>query len=230
MKTKLLLLLLVLPLISFSQGFGIKAGVNFSNMTLEEKVTYNDGDTATEKVNGKSNPGIYLGINYDIELSDALFLELGAAYSQKGLKVVEEDDEYKYEEKINLSYIEIPFQLKYLAELDDFNVFGMIGPYVGYGIGSKISWEETDDTEIESGESSESVFGDDKSKHWLKPLDIGLSIGAGFNINNLELGLNYGMSLSNSSLYGNETYEGIKYDDIAKNKVFSITLGYRFGD
>ena len=69
---------LLLSLNLYSQGLGLGAGLNISQLI------FNSGDT-TEFTDYKSVLGLNVGLHYDVKFSDRLGMRIGLAYSSKGV-------------------------------------------------------------------------------------------------------------------------------------------------
>ena len=110
MKNLIMLLIVVIALTmtteSFAQTFGIKAGLNLSNMHYEEDaVTYSDGF--------KIKPGFHLGASVEYPINEMISFETALLLSTKGYKHSGKDDTgTEVNSKASLFYIDIPFTAK----------------------------------------------------------------------------------------------------------------------
>ncbi|MGF7036886.1 porin family protein [Mucilaginibacter lappiensis] len=118
---------------------GIKAGVNFSNVTMK--------DENGNQINTQSVPGILLGLTVDIPVSGNFYIQPAAQYSRKGYKQ-ETGGFYGSASnfKVNASYIELPVSLLYKPRLGGGNLLLGAGPYIGYGTGG--NWKSDSDAAI----------------------------------------------------------------------------------
>jgi len=220
-KTKTLLfvlLLITLASSSFAQSFGIKAGLNLSNMVMKD-----DDDTYSDDY--KMLPGFHLGVVAEIPFSDIFSFEPGLLLSTKGFKF-EESEEYLGETmesklKMSLYYIDIPLNLKASFGSGDTKFYGTFGPYVGMGLSGKYKSEVTFMGETES-EDEDVKWGSDEENDDLKRFDFGVSVGAGFQFGSIAVGAGYAIGLANVSPY---TENGSSI----KNNVLSVSVGYMFG-
>ena len=213
-KSLLVILISLLCFQSYSQPFGIKGGLNLSNMLMEE-----DGETWSDDF--KMNPGFHIAGIIDISFTDLLSLETGLILDTKGFKFEEEESGYSYKEKMNSFYLDIPIVLKVSVDVgSSVKIFGAAGPYIGVGLTGK--WksvyeyqgnEETDEEKVEWGNTD-----DDH----LKRLDYGIAFGAGVEIMAILIGVSYDLGLANISAYTD-------YDAKVQNRVLRITVGYWFG-
>jgi len=211
----LALVLLLVSTNSFAQNIGFKAGLNLSNMFLD------DGE---ETYTFDMNPGFLLGPTAEFSLAKHLSFETGLFLSAKGFKESESDSyngtSYEYNRKMVLYYIDVPLTLKPTIDLGMAKLFGNIGPYVGAGLSGKMKseWIQGDDVEKEEEDIE---FGSDEDDDLLKRLDYGILIGAGVELNSIHMGLSYGHGLANISAY---TEEGNRIH----HRVIRITGGYKF--
>lgn len=202
-RLSIAVLLLTTVTESFAQTFGIKAGLNLSNMLVKNN-DYTDSDDF------KMNPGFHIGPTAEFEINKMLSFETGLLLSTKGFKESYGGETYK----LNLLYLDIPLAAKATFGIGSTKIYGIFGPYIGVGLSGKSKYEF-------EGESIEEdiKFGSDEDEDDLKRLDFGLTIGAGVEFNALQIGLNYGLGLANISTYA----------DKASNRVLGISLGYKFG-
>jgi hypothetical protein len=205
----LLVVIIIIPRIdSYAQTFGIKGGLNLSDMLTKDN---------TQTYSTKMIPGIHLGATVGIPLSGkSILFEPGIFFNMKGSKYQENE----YSETLNLNYLDIPLNLKAVFGSDKIKGFGTLGPYIGIGLSGKDKWTYT--TGGQSG--SETVkWGSNADNDLLKRFDFGVGIGAGVIFGNLLAGVSYNLGLANIS---SDTSDGTK----VKNKVLQISLGYLFGE
>ncbi len=202
---------------SFAQTFGVKAGLNLADMLMKD-----DDETYSEDF--KMNPGFHLGLTAEFPLTDMVSFEPGLLLSTKGFKMSGEEtfmgETFKYEGKMNLFYLDIPLTAKAYFDIEGTRIYGVFGPYLGMGLSGKSKSEVTYNGEKET-EEEDIKWGSDEDDD-LKRLDFGLSVGAGFEIKSIQIGLSYNLGLANISTY---TDEGFKIN----NRVLGISIGYKFG-
>ncbi|HMR85180.1 MAG TPA: porin family protein [Niabella sp.] len=217
----LMALLSILTVKSQAQvQIGVRAGVNFSNISGEDS----DGDKVEDN---KLLPGFHAGITFDIPVADEFAVQPGLLFSTKGVHFKENDgDSYK---QIPY-YVEIPVNFLYKPELGNGRLLLGAGPYVAYGFGGKWKWKYEDETE-----SGKLIFKNDLSDddwenlkddedYYGKPLDFGANLLAGYEFSNkLSLQLNAQLGMANIA----PKYNGQK-DGTMKNVGFGISLGYKF--
>jgi hypothetical protein len=184
---------------SFAQTFGVRAGLNVSNMLL--KSDENTADT-------KAKVGFQIGGTAEFEITEMFSFETGLFLSTMGYKY----DGLMGDYTTNLLYLNVPLTGKARYELDNINLYGLFGPYIGLGLSGK--YKNDDDSEdVKWGSGDSDTF---------KRFDFGWIIGAGVEYKAFLAGLSYNLGLANIAA---QTDGGNK----AKNRVFAITFGYRFG-
>jgi hypothetical protein len=217
-KLYILVSLISLGTESFSQTFGIKAGLNLSNLLLQY-----DSETYSEEFN--MSPGFHFGTTVEIPISEIFSFESGLMLSTKGFQESTKEtfmgDTYEYKTKLNLFYLDIPLSAKATVDIGGAKIYGTFGPYIGMALSGKIKNEYTENGETETEEENVN-WGSDEDEDDLKRLDYGLTAGAGIEFNSIQIGITYGLGLANISTY-TESEENIK------NRVLGISLGYKFG-
>ncbi|WP_074488806.1 porin family protein [Mucilaginibacter polytrichastri] len=206
--------------------FGIKAGVNFTNVIMK--------DENGNKTNTQSMPGILLGLTVDIPVAGDFYIQPAAQYSRKGYKQ-ETGGFYGSATnfKVNASYIEVPINLLYKPHLGTGNLLLGAGPYIGYGTGG--NWKSENDAAIGDmivGKKGDVIFknnamdgGDINSYLYGKPLDYGLNFLAGYEFfNKLSVQLGAQVGLANLQPHT----DGVTREGKLKNSGFGISLGYKF--
>ncbi len=159
---------------------------------------------AGSSISSSSITGFHIGLMTELSFGEKLSLMPGLIYSIKGSKV----SDFNVTAKIN--YLEIPINVAYKLPVNGLFVYA--GPYLGYALSGT--------TEV-SGSSTSMTFGNDSSNN-AKKMDVGLNIGVGYNLPmHLFVRAQYGMGLSNLQPKGDA-------DNMIKNKVFGISVGYYF--
>ena len=179
-----------------AQRFGIKAGLSMANAKYE----YTETSISTENL-----IGFQAGLIGELPISDALYLNAGALFSQKGTKL----SLLGMEVKFPVNYVEVPLNLAYKYDLGPLKLFAQAGPYLGYGLSAKMTGSGIDET---------INFGTEPDQ--MKRLDYGANFGAGIEIGPVQIGANYGLGLANISNDPDETM---------KNGVLSFTVALLFG-
>jgi hypothetical protein len=226
---KSLIKLTVIPLLfivsseSFSQTFGVKAGVNFSNMLLTESSLYIPYNTSVAEP--KLKTGFHIGAVIEYPVFNLFSIESGLYLSTLGTKLTTEEafgaTTLISKSKHDLYYLGIPLAAKIPFSIKGFDFYGSVGAYAGMGLFGKA------DTIATFGDLKETIkgkitWGSDQGSDYLKRIDYGLTIGAGMKYNAFQIGLSYNLGLANIS-------SDSKIGSIAKNRVLGISVGYMFG-
>lgn len=204
---------------------GLRAGINFSSVTLK--------DEAGNAAETQSTPGIVLGLTADVPVQGDFFIQPGLLYSRKGYN--QETGGY-YDAaanfKVSVSYVELPVNVLYKPKFGSGNLIFGAGPYLAYGTGGK--WKSdnviligdimTDNkgkvifkNDYEDGEFENYLYG--------KAFDYGANFLAGYEFKQkLSVQLNAQIGLANLQ----PMYSGVKRNGELKNKGFGISLGYKF--
>lgn len=130
-------------------GFGVRLGMNISNLSQKFDGTVDDGESKSDyEIDFKSRIGVKVGVIYDWGLSEAFYIQPGLYFTTRGGKYGEGDEDGKYEEKWNLSYLQLPILASYRIPLNDnMKLHINAGPYLACGLGGKVKWEVTYDGE-----------------------------------------------------------------------------------
>lgn len=161
-KTAIILLVLVTVLIfNFHQdcsaqelSFGLKCGVNVSNLSQDYTDYASDTDVKT---------GLVTGIYADISILSSLEVQPEILFSQKGW--VESGNDFKCNYRIN--YLELPLLVK-ISFGDIVRPYLVVGPYFSYRLGTSYYKEIVNNLPI-SGDLDDVI----------KKTDVGLSFGIG---------------------------------------------------
>jgi hypothetical protein len=224
---KLLLVVMILSwgLKSFAQPiFGVKAGLNLSNMLQKD-------DQETYSKDFKMRPGFHVGPTAEFQINDMFAFETGLLLSTKGYNYDESGTEeimgisatYSSKGHLSLLYLDIPLTAKAVFDMNGTKLYGLFGPYVGLGLSGKHKDETTStvmgQTQTENTDGDVSFgSGDDD----IKPLDLGLQIGAGIELEKIQIGLAYNLGMANLAQSSDGGYK-------MNNRVLALSLGYKFG-
>ncbi len=220
MKTRLFSLTIIFTLAStlaFAQGtsFGIIGGVGMQNL--------NGKNMSGDKLENDMIIGYHVGVNAQIPIAPQFYFQPGLLFSTKG----GEDTEGIITSKTNLSYIELPLNLVYKAELGGGYFMLGFGPYVAYAIGGKSTVKGgpiTLESDIEFKNTV--VIGDPLTTPYYKPLDAGANIFFGYE---LAMGLFVQLDAQLGLIKINPEDKRLPDNDLAiKNTGFGLSLGYRF--
>lgn len=182
--------------------FGVKGGINLHTIT---------GDVSEDV---SSKVGFQIGGFAEFKLSDKFAIQPELLFSTQGAKLESSEPEFgiSSEQKLNLTYLNIPVMAKFYAT-EKFSLEA--GPQVGFLLSAKSKYEATFDGETESG--------DEDVKDTLESIDFGVNFGAGYDFTeNLSAGLRYNLGLSNIAKTEDDN------DAKVKNSVFSLSVAYKF--
>lgn len=193
---------MLVGLVAFS-SFGQRIGIKAGLNFSSAAIDMDGFDT-------KMKTGIHFGAVAEFGISDMLAFEPGLIFSQKGVKLDPEGGlggfgDFLDDAETRLNYLDIPLNVK----LKFGKFFAQAGPSVGIALSG---------TQEFAGDEEDIEFGSDDDQ--MKRMDLGLNIGAGMQFNHLQVSANYGLGLSNLS----------NSDDDMKNRVFSVSVGYYFGE
>ncbi len=182
---------------------GIKGGVNFSNMYIDE---VNDENMRV---------GFHLGFFVRSFVSDIITIQPELNFTTKGSTVTYDYFLGEGETDYNFNYIEVP--LLFGVELGDaFRI--QAGPYAAFLIGGKVV-NDADDNILD--------FEDDINKEDFNIAEFGLAAGAGFGGDGFELGLRYDYGLS--EIGKTDDYNGLSYSlRNAQHSVWQVYAAINF--
>jgi hypothetical protein len=189
----------LLGTVTFAQfTYGVKAGLNLANATIKSDA----GSTSTSALTG-----LHLGATAEYAVNDKFSVEPGLLFSTKGVKYSGEGNV-----RTSVNYLEIPVNGVYKIDAGSAKVLLNAGPYLGFALSGK--------TKFDGGSESLKIgSGEDKD---LKAFDFGLNFGAGVLLNNkITIGLQYGLGIANLA----PVTDG---GNTIRNKVFAISVGYKF--
>lgn len=203
--------------------FGIRAGLNFANVSAEANHRIYETDNRT---------AFHVGVVVDIPIVKSLYVQPGFYLQSKGAKYEEiEDDEYYSSSGLEITgsplYLQIPVLLSYRCDFSDAVQLQVnFGPYFAYGVGGKLkveNWNERD-----SEKYSYNFFGDDLDDFKFNRFDCGLQVGAGFTFaKHYYVGFAYEFGLTNSIDVSRE-YRSLLKDMSVKNSNWMLGIGYNF--
>lgn len=189
--------------------FGVRAGVNFTNINGEHA----NGDDLDYKI----KPGFHVGVNAEIPLADEFFIQPGVLFSTKGGKL-----DIPGNPKINVAYVEVPVNFLFKPEIGTGKLLLGVGPYLGIGVGGKY---KTDEKDFDVKFTNDIKASDPEEAYYTKRIDAGGNLLFGYEFaNNFSVQLNAQLGLLNLD----PKIEGNKPNSKAKNTGFGVSVGYRF--
>lgn len=225
MKVKLISLTIIFTLITtlaFTQSgnrtrpsVSVLGGVNFQ--------TFNGKDIGGNKIKNDMIIGYHIGLNVQLPIASQFYFQPGLLFTTKG----SEDKAGVLTSKYKLSYIELPLNFVYKAELGGGYFMLGFGPYVAYGIGGKATYEGGPvivNSDIKFKKTVE--IGDPVATTYFKPFDAGGNIFFGYE---LSSGLFMQLNAQLGMLSVNSEDKRIPDNKLSiKNSGFGLSLGYRF--
>lgn len=248
MKKSAFAILLIVLAVSVSQlsaqvRFGVKAGLNLSNISQQFKES--DYEMTTHFL-----PAFHVGLVADVPFSGQFSFQPGVLFSVKGYSMdVQEMLEDFYGEDLpdgfesdgyartKFNYIEIPLNLAFKA--NDFQIAA--GPYVALGISGKQKWDysmsymgfsDSDNGTLTLkpyfGEVKDSDLGEDEDA--FSAIDYGVNFSVGYMAGPVLIQGGYALGLGNLT----PLYEGMTSSDRAdykmSNRVITFSVSYFFGE
>lgn len=211
---KLFFLSIALFVFSFAHGqagFGLKGGINYSNIA---------GDLGDEDIY-ENKIGFNGGIQVNLPITGDGFLSLQPEllYSQKGYQYRDEKFtilgiERERKGKVNYNYLDLPVLLKVNAG----GLYFEGGPQLSYLLGIRDNTEE----KVGSSDWKETTV---VEKDQLAELEIGYAAGLGFQATNgISLGVRYNGGINKLAKdNGNDELTN------ARNSVFQLQVGFLLG-
>ena len=198
-------------------SFVVKGGLNLSNLLVKDNET-------TYSKDFKSKPGFHVGLTTEIPISGKVAFESGILLSTNGFKnsVTETTGNgiFEHNDSYNLLYIDIPLTGKAYFNVGQTKIFGALGPYIGLGLSGKVKSELTTNGQTES--INQNIKWGTNSGDNLKRPDFGMTASIGTEISSIQFGLYYNLGLANISATTDNGYK-------INNRVFGLTVGYKFG-
>lgn len=218
MKTKIMLVtaMVVLTMAGHAQSkttFGLRSGINFYNI--------NGKDANGRKYDGNLKPGFNIGVNAEVPIGIDFYVQPGVLFTTKGAK-----DIYTGNDKLTLSYIEVPVNLLYKPSLGTGRLILGFGPYIAFGAGGKYKYGNNGELDVRFKNDITTAEFISNSTLYYKTIDAGANLLFGYEMtNNISVQLNAGLGLTNNSPKVNGSEDGI---GTTKNTGFGISVGYRF--
>lgn len=188
---------------STGASFGIKGGVNFSNLYTED---VDDNNVLTS-----FNVGVFVSM----PITSFISIQPEFLYSRKGAELVYDNAFASGTGKFKLNYLEVPLLLK-LNVAKNFNLHA--GPYFAYLIDAEV----TNESGSGSFDFEENMDNDDFNK-----FDYGLAAGAGFDFGSIGFGVRYNYGLS--TVGKERSFLGTNYTfPDGKNSNLSVYAAFQF--
>ena len=197
MKVKLILAALMVATFASAQvQWGLRAGLNLSHLSDDDKYDYWYADIDDETIEHKSKPGLSIGVSAYVPTNNFFGIETGLYFQQLGERIEGKkyekderyDEEWGYEEKykIKLNYLQVPILASYKLPVNvDWKL--QAGPYLAVAVSGKAKgeadrsypdykynskkgkYEEVDVTKHDEGEQK--IFDDDVINRFVREED-----------------------------------------------------------
>ena len=223
MKKQFLALCILVLTATATEAQTLRAGVNFSNISITDDGDVNENRTLT---------GFQVGFTANMRLIPFIFFQPGIIFTGKGAKTEsgESTGDTYYKATTNPYYIEIPanFVLKTPGHI---KLFVGAGPYLAVGIGGKNKVEGkflgtsfTNETNIKWSDDDPSTLDYEEGAGFgiMKRFDYGLNATAGIELPNSVIAIHYGHGLAKLQS-GSDSND----NDNNKHRVLSLTLGIK---
>lgn len=197
-----------------AQTFAVKGGLNLAKVHFNDALEEEQGDI-------ENLAGFHLGLTADFPINEILSFETGLLLNTKGVKSSLEEPAFglSFESKLRAYYLDVPLAVKGSYAIGENKIFATAGPYVGIGLTGKTYLSLEIDGEGET-ETEDIDWGDDEDAD-LRRLDMGLTFGAGVEMNHFVLGIGYDLGLFNILPDIDPAYS-------ANHRVLRFSVGYKF--
>ena len=187
-----------------SQTFGIKGGINFSNLY------------AKDAADNKMLTGFNLGLFAKLPINKTFAIQPELYYTTKGAQTTYNSTFVNGTFKYNFNYLELP--LLFVVNItDNFNLHA--GPYVSYMLNGKVK----NKSNVGSVDFDEKINTEDYNK-----FDAGIAAGAGVDLGAVSLGARYTYGLTKvgkERIFAGTTYT----TPDATNGVMSVYVSFSLG-
>lgn len=247
MKTKLLLILFfVSQLIQSQVRVGVKLGLLATDVNVKAATSLNELEIPTAR---KLNYSGGITLEYEF-LQNLMGIRTGIEYAQKGYNVDLDKMKQLYNDikningdwSVALQYLELPVNMYYKLGPVSINM----GPYLGYALGGlekydfDVLYNDGTSEVISGSEDLVPVNGevdadlanleneDTPLIKYFNQLDMGINLGLGFNLKDIQINVQYQQGLTNLTpdLINEPDFDPA--DLISKNNVLSVELIYYF--
>lgn len=181
--------------------FGVKGGVNFSNLYTED---VEDNNVLT---------GFNLGVFAKLPITQTFAIQPELVYTTKGAELEYNNAFVTGTSTFKLNYLELPVLLVVNLS-ENFNVHA--GPYFAY----LIDGEAKNDSQGTMFDSENNLDNDDFNK-----FDTGLSVGIGYDTDKVGFGIRYNYGLQKVGKERNYNGTNYTYPD-GKNSAINLYLSY----
>ena len=225
-----LIVLFLYSMPSYAQGrqgknesnFVVKAGINFSNVTVNDNGSIDKANTLT---------GFHAGLLVDLPLASFFSFQGGLLFIVKGAKteVGKSGDNIYVKTTSNPLYIEVPLYFVAKIPISISKLVVGVGPYGAIGVSGKNNTETQIVGSATVYSNKDIVFNGDSNATPsnygfgnLKRFDYGVNVLAGLELTRFTMTANYGIGFTNINLGSSNTM-----NDKYKYRVLSFSLGIK---
>lgn len=211
-----MLFLISLSSETFSQNFGVKAGLNLS--TIHSK----NSNSAM-----KLKPGFHIGVTAEFPIDkiltfnpELLLTSKGNIYDPKA-EDIGGGQTLDFKVKNTIYYLEIPILAKTSFKLGENKIYFNLGPYISIGLFGNIVNESESSLSYANGSSKTKItWGGEKYPSYNR-FDYGIAGGGGVEIKAFRIGLSYDLGLA-------QIIPNTDNDTKITNRVIGLSVGYKF--
>lgn len=199
----LIILFLILVLSASAQDLYIQGGYSLTSMGPLPDLDYPEGKTTMKN-------GMHLGLTLEIPLSKKFSIMTSAQLTTKGWKHTYSEKysedlgsysiftEQTHSEESTLIFMDLPLNFQYRIPLSWKNsIYIMAGPYLGIGLSGETKYNsyyrQTSTIEDPYSYKSQGTY---KMGGPFERIDMGHTVGAGFQHKDLRLGMSYDFGVS----------------------------------
>jgi Outer membrane protein beta-barrel domain len=198
--------------------FGGHIGFNLQNITGK--------DNLGTAVTYKASPALSIGIDAEIPLAEAFYLQAGLTFAKKGASSPAPTGVSAADGtgKINLSYLEVPIAFVYKPEMSGGKLIVGFGPYFGFGVGGSANANSKSTTQSVKFKNTV-LLTDPTNVLFFRGLDAGANFVVGYELSSkVSLALKAQLGLVNI----NPKFDTLPNDKAAiSNTGFGLVVGYR---
>ena len=183
-----------------SVKFGVKGGLNITQMSFDQDVVKTDNQT-----------GFFIGPTVQASLPGGLGMDISALYDQRESEVTLVGGSQS-EAKLKHKTLNFPVNLRYkLGFGSNFGIYGAAGPQFGFPLGDKV-------LETEFGE------------YRLRDANLSLNLGAGLYVtSHFEIGFTYNIAMGKSGEFDFAEQVNSMFDkDESKANAWQVTATILF--
>lgn len=186
----------ILPVSARAQApgtFGVKGGLTASTLSVEEG----------RGLDVSAIWGAAAGVFVTRPVSEMLSLQVEALVSQRGAR----DETAGRSTTVRLAYLDVPVLVRLgSTSADRLHAHAFAGPTFGF--------------KLKADGPNDSIFGGGNTDGEVKTFDLGLTLGAGIDVDRITVDARYTIGMNNIAVAPS--------DGVVKNRSFALMVGYRF--